>query len=353
MAKLYRSGRRINPFVTGIVFLLAGSVAISPTPAAAGDIDLTYIPVDLRPGLETVTTVGALRYRGGLEVSSSDKRFGGFSGLIVDTDGGGLAAVSDRGHWLTARLRHDRTGNLAGIDDGRMKRLRDLRGKRFKGKRSSDAEAMARTGGRIAVSFERRHRIVLYPGGPAGKTASNARFKSATGGHNAPRALSDDGWLPHNQGLEALTALDGGRLLAFAEGLDGAFESWPGWIIEGAGKTGARWRRLNYARTGLFRPTGAATLPNGDVLVLERRFTLIGGVASRFVLLPGKSLVPGATVAGRELAVLRAPLIIENFEGIDVRRGARGETLIYIISDDNYNIIQRTLLLMFELTGSS
>jgi hypothetical protein len=34
---------------------------------------------------------------------------------------------------------------------------------------------------------------------------------------------------------------------------------------------------------------------------------------------------------------------------IDARRGPGGETLIYVLSDDNANPLQRTYLLMFEL----
>jgi hypothetical protein len=32
-----------------------------------------------------------------------------------------------------------------------------------------------------------------------------------------------------------------------------------------------------------------------------------------------------------------------------VRRGPKGETLLYMISDNNFSPLQRTLLLMFEL----
>jgi hypothetical protein len=36
-------------------------------------------------------------------------------------------------------------------------------------------------------------------------------------------------------------------------------------------------------------------------------------------------------------------------EGIAVRSGPAGETLIYLLSDDNYSALQRTLLMMFEI----
>ena len=58
---------------------------------------------------------------------------------------------------------------------------------------------------------------------------------------------------------------------------------------------------------------------------------------------------PGAHLAGEELARLEPPLTIDNFEGIAITRGAGSGARLYIVSDDNYSILQRTLLLMFEL----
>jgi hypothetical protein len=57
----------------------------------------------------------------------------------------------------------------------------------------------------------------------------------------------------------------------------------------------------------------------------------------------------GARVQGRELARLAWPALQENFEGIAVRPGADGRVLLYLISDDNFLPIQRTLLLQFSL----
>jgi hypothetical protein len=42
-------------------------------------------------------------------------------------------------------------------------------------------------------------------------------------------------------------------------------------------------------------------------------------------------------------------LTVDNMEGIDAREGPGGETLVYILSDDNDNPLQRTYLPMFEL----
>lgn len=314
-----------------VAFWIGAAAAVSAT----DDVGLAFNPVDLHPENPAVDRVGGLRYRGGLEISSSDKRFGGFSGLIVDADGRAVTTVSDRGYWLTARLTYDRKGNLAGIAGGRVSRLLDLSGKPLRNKNRADAESLARTDTGIAVGFERRHRIVFY----------SAAHGQAVREVLAPETLAKQGWLPKNQGIEALAPLPGGRFFALAEGPDGAQEFWPGWIVDGKD-----WRQLNYARTIPFRPTDAAVLPSGDIVVLERRFSLIGGVASRLSIVARPSIKPGATLAGKEVARLRPPLIVENFEGVAARRDGTGRTLLYLISDDNFNIIQRTLLLMFELT---
>ena len=42
---------------------------------------------------------------------------------------------------------------------------------------------------------------------------------------------------------------------------------------------------------------------------------------------------------------------IDNMEGIGVHRTAEDETVLTLISDDNFSPIQRTLLLQFTLVG--
>ena len=60
---------------------------------------------------------------------------------------------------------------------------------------------------------------------------------------------------------------------------------------------------------------------------------------------------PGARMLGLELAQITPPLSVDNFEGLAVFPDERGGTIIYILSDDNFNPFQRTLLLQFRLPG--
>ena len=100
-----------------------------------------------------------------------------------------------------------------------------------------------------------------------------------------------------------------------------------------------------------FVPTGADWLDD-TIYLLERRFSLLdGGFASRLVALDLEQIRQGGPLAGHVLAQLGRPAISENFEGIAARRGADGRTLLYLVSDDNFLVLQRTLLLQFSLAG--
>ena len=56
---------------------------------------------------------------------------------------------------------------------------------------------------------------------------------------------------------------------------------------------------------------------------------------------------------GRVLVQADSGFEIDNMEGIAVHRGAGGDTIVSLISDDNFNaLLQRTVFLQFTLVGS-
>ena len=74
------------------------------------------------------------------------------------------------------------------------------------------------------------------------------------------------------------------------------------------------------------------------------------GLSRDLIDLASPSEVAVADVEGEVLATLSfQDANIDNMEGLAVRRGPNGETFLYVISDDNYWRLQRTLLLMFEV----
>ena len=328
----------MNPIVP---WLTVAALALMAGGARAEPVRIYNQQVLLNPDDPSDTRVGQLRFRGGVALSSNDRRFGGLSGLLIAADGRTLRAVSDKGTWLTARIKYDAHRNLTGLDRARIAFMRNRAGRRLKGKKYGDAEAMARVNGHVIVSYEHAHRLWHFADRG---DISQGRPKVE---RRPPRGKKYARTLRPNQGIEALTEISRGRLFALPEGRKDAVPRQPGWIVDGK-----RWRPVTYVRHGLFRPVGAATLPNGDVLVLERRFSLLGGLSSRLVRVPAKSIRADAVIKGREIAVLQSPLISDNFEGVSVRRAKDGRTLVYLVSDDNFNVLQRTLLLMFELDGA-
>ena len=313
--------------------------AAVPSAAAADDaVPLAVEAVPLNPDDAMQVRAGALRYRGGIAVRSPDRRFGGFSGLSVSRDGTRLTAISDRGARFRARIGYDGAGRLTGLAAGRIGPLRGRDGRPLRGL-AADAEALAfLPDGSALVAFERRHRILRYPAGPHPPSGRPVRS-------SAPAGLAA---APDNGGAETLAHIGGGDLLLLTEGLTHGSGAFAGWVARKG-----RWRPVAYARTGGFRPTDATMLPNGDIAVLERHYSPATGVSARIVLIPRSAVAAGKTadkpIRGRELLHLAPSMTVDNFEGISARRGPDGNTVLYILSDDNFNPLQRTLLLMFEM----
>jgi len=308
---------------------------------ASGTLGLSVRALPLNPEDKAQQRIGALVWRGGLVVTADDRDFGGLSDLAIDPAGREILAVSDSGRWLSATLSYDGAGQLSGMTATRFGHLRGVDGAVLQGKRRQDAEALTRLpdGGGLVVGYERDHRIRLFPAG----NDLNARPQSLA----APPRLSAAAL---NSGVEALVALADGRLLAFTESQAASAANGPENYAVYLWEQGRGWTELALKPVGLFRPTGAALLPGGDVMLLERRFTLLGGVGIRLRLIPAAAIAPGAVLTGTEIAELRLPLTVDNFEGLAVHQTPAGATRLTLLSDDNFNALQRTLIVQFELS---
>jgi hypothetical protein len=104
-------------------------------------------------------------------------------------------------------------------------------------------------------------------------------------------------------------------------------------------------------RIGGFDITGAAALPDGDIVVLERRFRFSEGVKMRIRRIGASEIKRGALIRGEVLLEAHDNLNIDNMEAIAAHRGRSGETVITLMSDDNFNPLQRTLIMQFALPG--
>ena len=79
------------------------------------------------------------------------------------------------------------------------------------------------------------------------------------------------------------------------------------------------------------------------------KFSLLGGIGVRIRRIQIGSLAPGAVIDGPTIFNADLGSEIDNLEGIDVHVTPEGETVLTLISDDNFSMIQRNLLLQFTL----
>jgi len=124
--------------------------------------------------------------------------------------------------------------------------------------------------------------------------------------------------VPANGGIEAVAVLAGGAFLVVTEDAKLGAARVRGWLVDGD-----RAMALSYVQSGRFKPTDFAVLPSGDVIALECRSIPPLSIAARLRIFPARAIGPGATLDGR--------------------------ALIYLVSDDNFNPPQNTILLMFHL----
>lgn len=155
--------------------------------------------------------------------------------------------------------------------------------------------------------------------------------------------------LPYNKGLEALVMVPkglplAGTLIALSErGLD-ANGNLVAFLVGGPSPG-----QFSVRRTDHFDISDATLLASGELLVLERKFSLVDGVGIRIRRIPLQSITPGAIVDGPAIFQADLGYEIDNMEGIDAFVTPDGGTVLTMVSDDNFSMIQRTLLLQFTL----
>jgi hypothetical protein len=315
---------------------------VSCSEHAVGQPGSRHQPVELLP-LELDSRnpqqkeFGRLEFLSGFELRSRDPRFGGLSGLTVGTDGR-LYFVSDAGYWVAAQMKLDSAATLLDLTDWVIQPILSTTGAPVSGP-LRDAEALARApDGSLLVAFEQAHRIWRYFPPPA-------TFYSPPLPVPIPAEVSR---APSNGGLEGITVFSDGRLLALTEEFQNPDGTFKGWLIEGK-----RYAELSYLPSEGFRVTDCATLSNGDVIVLERRYMPLGILSARLKLVRAEKIQPGSVLRGEELIKLEYPLEVDNFEGVAVQEDPNSGTIIYLVSDDNYHPLQRTLLLQFRLKRAS
>lgn len=276
--------------------------------------------------LGCAATAADLQHRGTYVWENPDPDFGGLSGLWVSDAGDALVAVGDRGHFLEADISRDNSrisaltvttfDALIGRDGG------DLSGILV------DAEGLAiAPDGTRYVSFEGNPRVWRYD------SFSDRPQWTHTWNHF---------WqLQRNSGLEALAIDDNGDLYAIPE-RSGKWER-PFHVYR---YNGTAWDdRLRLPRSEKFLVVGADFGPDGKFYLLEREFKWLGGFKSRI-----RRFDLTANGFSNEETLLSSNWAqYDNLEGISVWTNESGETIITLVSDDNFSVFQSTTLVEFAV----
>jgi hypothetical protein len=281
---------------------------------------------------------GSLKYRSGLVLTSRFSGFGGLSGLRLDSKGEHFIAISDKGMWFTGNIVY-RGDAMSGLADVEAAPMLGADGKPMAARGWYDTESIALDGALVYIGIERVNQIVRFDFGKDGTRARGQVVATPPGVRK----------LPNNKGLESLVMVPkglplAGTLIAISErGLDSDGNLLA--FLIGGPTPG----QFSIRRTKDFDISDAVLLPSGDLLVLERKFSLLTGMVVRIRRMPLKSVAPGVTIDGPSIFDADLGYEIDNMEGLDAHIGADGATVLTMVSDDNFSMIQRTLLLQFTL----
>jgi len=314
--------------------------AVWPAPAAP----VEAVEVDSRPVSrfrigDDATRFGPLEFVGGLEMTSPARDFGSLSAFRFLRPGSDFIGVADSGFWFFGAIERDAGGRPVGVSEFRMTQIADRLGRIGSGKAETDAEGLEVEDGLAIVGFEHRHRIATYRIDPGGMGAPLGEIDF----------LVPAGELRRNRGFETVAraparGAEPGRLVAVTEkSLDASGNIFAA-VVEGPGKG-----IFTVRRNGEFDITDGAFLPGGDLLVLERSFSMASGVAMRLRRLEAATIGSGKIADGPVLLEANMGYQIDNMEGIDVWRRGDGALMVSLISDDNHSLLQRNLYLEFIL----
>ena len=306
-------GRRLLALAILALALAPGTFLRDPPPGRGlDDFAIRALPVQTPEDWP-----GGLTPEGAWQMSSANQRFGGLSAMALESDESFLA-WSDRGDLVRLpRPGSDGTAQFLDLPPARaLTEGQDIESVVF------DVESRTSWMGHESPNVIRR----LDPDG----TSHIVRVP----------AMIDWGG---NAGAEALVRLADGRFIALAEvKRQGALF---------AGDPVLHRKPLLFALDlpEGWRPTDAAVLPDGRVLVLLRKVERsLPPFRAMLALADPDEIAKGKAWTITPFAELALDGLIDNYEALAVEEGSDGALTLWVLSDDNLSAFQRTLLLKLK-----
>ncbi|MEY2927629.1 MAG: hypothetical protein RL367_2106 [Pseudomonadota bacterium] len=285
------------------------------------------IPLAIVPQL--IAPDSQLTLTGAWQLTSSDPKFGGLSSMMLAQ--GEFLFLSDAGALIRLRGPLDAVSTPA-----TMVPLPGKCGSSWSAQ-DHDSESLALTpdGKGLRIGLETINAVCAVD-------------LTHPGLGSVHRVAAMQGWRA-NYGPEAMASIAGKGLAIFGEGsVDKQGASPMLWYQGDPADPATPMIRMQYQPPQWHRPTDALFLPDGRMLVINRKFDLPFKFSALLTLVPAFAPREGQTVTGKVIARMDDPAIADNFEAIAASSDPAGTT-IWIASDDNYFRLQRNLLLRFRL----
>jgi len=263
---------------------------------------------------------------GAFAIRSDHPVVGGLSAIEITEEGAGLVVLSDSGALIRGQISRDAVGHIVALALAEPQPLMARDGQR--GERDArDSEGLAiASDGRVFLSFERDHRVVLH------RRSGDTTLPAARG----------FAALAGNASLEALAVDAGGTLYTLPEQTSVRGADFPLFRYAN-GQWDDSW---TIPRDGRFLPVGADFDDRGRFYLLERDFNLLLGFATRI-----RRFDVSPEGMQRETTLWQSRHgTYSNLEGLSVWRDSHGRLVASMVSDDNYSPILPTELVEIVLT---
>jgi hypothetical protein len=320
-----RPARRLGALLLAALLVLPACSG----PVAPPTAPIRFQPLPLDRSDPARRQVGALTFLGAWKLTGDSPLFGGVSAMAVD--GERFTMLSDSGQLIRFSWRGG--AQAIGPTIVALPAPPPTADKRYD--RDSESLSIDPASGRVLVGFEVVNQIRRY-------SPDFAAWEATV----SPPLMKL--W-QSNGGAESIAVLRDGRVLVLAE-VTGRPSPFRRGLLFDRDPTlpGVKATRFRYRPPPHFQPTDAAQLPDGRILVLNRRFSLLGGFEAALTIVDPAQIRPFANVGSGEIAHLARPLTVDNLEALAIAQ-EEGRTILWIASDDNHSRLQRTLLIKFAL----
>lgn len=262
-------------------------------------------------------------------LKKQDEDFGGFSAALLG-DKNKIYLISDRARLLEATAQFD--GNIFKCLKNSV--MRPLRGNSTRGLvghyGDSEGVSFGKNQDEILVSFERAPRVIEY----------HLKDKSLLPHKNYP--LFEKSYLPYNESYESVRMLENGDILAVTEYFVPKDKNFIRAYLYQAKKN--KLKNLAIKPYKNYYITDVNILNNGDIVTLERYFSILTGISIIMRHFNRDEFLSGKVADGKVIFQQNSPEGADNFEALIVKHSEEGNWF-YLISDDNFTSLQDSLIL--------